>query len=198
MKKLLFTVAALAAFGFAQAQDEAATSGFAKGDVFVSGSLGLSSEKTGDVKSTDFNVTPRVGYFVSENIAIGAQLGFRSGKDTDADGAETKTTGFEAGAFARYYGTPGRAFSFFGQLNAGYNTTKTEFPAGGEAKTNGFGIGLAPGISYFVSDHIAFETTFGALSYNTSKPDADGAESTDTFNLNLNLSSVTFGMIYKF
>lgn len=193
-------MAALAAFGLAQAQEETATSGFAKNDVFVSGSLGFRSQKTGDEKINNFNVTPRVGYFVSDNIAVGAQLGFNSGKNTyNANGTmvEVKSTGFEAGAFARYYGTPGRAFSFFGQLNASYNTTKNE-SQGSESKVNGFSVGLAPGISYFVSDHIAFETTFGILNYSSSKPDANGAESTDTFNLNLNLSNVAFGMIYKF
>ncbi len=202
MKKLLFSMAALAAFGIAQAQEGTATSGFAKGDLFVSGSVGFSSTKTGDIKNDQFNVTPRVGYFVSENIAVGVQLGVTSGKDTSSDGAgglvETKTSGFEGGAFARYYTTPANAFSFFAQLSASFNSTKTEFDAGGEAKNNGFGLGVAPGISYFVSDHFALETTFGLLGYKTTKPDADGAESTNTFDLNLNLSNVMFGLIYKF
>ncbi len=201
MKKLLFSVAALAAFGIAQAQEETGGTGFAKNDVFVSGSLGYSSQKTGDIKTTSFNVIPRVGYFVSDNFAIGAQLGYASTERTyytEFDIAEAKTTGFELGAFARYYGSPAKSFSFFGQLSASYLTAKTEYEGGGESKVNGFGLGVAPGISYFVSDNIALEATFGALNYSTTKPDEDNAESTDNFDLNLNLTEVTFGIIYKF
>ncbi|WP_294822420.1 outer membrane beta-barrel protein [uncultured Flavobacterium sp.] len=201
MKKILFSLAAIAAFGIGQAQEETTASGFSKGDVFVSGSLGYSSQKTGEAKATRFGVVPRVGYFVSEKIAIGAQLGYSSVAEdyfNGLDWSESKTSSFIAGAFARYYCTPGKTFSFFGQLHANYVTSKTEPSSGEEYKRNGFEAGLAPGISYFVSDHFALETTFGLLGYGTSKPDADGAESTDTFNLNLDLTAVTFGIIYKF
>ncbi len=194
-------MAALAAFGIAQAQEAPAISGFTKGDLFASGSVGYSSVKTGDIKSDQFNVTPRVGYFITNNFVIGAQLGFASGKDTNYNALggldETKRTGFQAGAFARYYSTPANAFSFFGQLSAAYNATKYE-SGGFESKINGFDLGVSPGISYFVSDHIALETTFGFLGYGTRKPDADGAESTNSFDLNLDLSNVTFGIVYKF
>lgn len=201
MKKLLFSIAALAAFGFAQAQEGTATSGFSKGDVFVSGAVGYSSEETVDLKTTEFQIVPRVGYFVSENFAIGAQLGYISREyplSTEFGYVDVKNSGFQAGAFARYYSTPASAFSFFGQLSATYASVKTEVDGGEDFKTNGFEFGVAPGISYFVSDHIALETTFGMLGYSSVKPDVDGAESTDTFNLNLDLTNVTFGIIYKF
>ena len=201
MKKFMFSMIALASFMAVQAQEEEGGKGFAKGDVFASGSLGYSSQKTGEEKYNQFNVIPRVGYFVSDNVAIGAQLGYGNSKATYYTGMEwdeRTTNSFSAGAFARYYATPGNTFSFFGQLQANYSTSKTEYEGGGEDKRNGFDVGVAPGISYFISDHIALETTFGVLSYATSKPDADGAESTNTFNLNLNLSNVVFGIVYKF
>lgn len=194
-------MAALAAFGIAQAQEETGGVGFKKNDVFASGTFGYSSEKTGDVKTTEFQIVPRVGFFVSDNFAIGAQLGYVSSEfplETDFGVVDVKASGFEAGAFARYYSTPANAFSFFGQLSASYASVNTEADGGGEFKTNGFGFELAPGISYFVSDHIALEATFGKLGYSTVKPDFDGAESTDTFDLSLNLSNVTFGIAYKF
>lgn len=201
MKKLLFSLAALAAFGMANAQEDEGTAGFAKGDVFASGSLGYNSRKTGEDKYTRFGVMPRVGYFVSDKIAVGAQIGYSSTESTFYNGMEWNertTNAITAGLFARYYGTPGKTFSFFGQLHANYNSEKTEYEDGGDAKTNGFDIGVMPGISYFVSDHIALEATFGALGYGTSKPDADGAESTNSFNLNLDLASVGIGITYKF
>lgn len=200
MKKILLSAVALMAFGFANAQ-EAATTGFSEGDVFITGSVGFGSEKTGDAKTNTFNFSPKAGYFVTSNIAVGVQLGFTSGKDTvetPAGDVENKQTGLEVGAFGRYYFTPTRNFSFFGQLSAGYVTNKTEDEGAPEYKENGINIGLAPGVSYFVSDHIAFEATFGILGYRTLKPDVDGADSTNTFNLGANFSDINFGMVYKF
>ncbi|WP_300569030.1 outer membrane beta-barrel protein [Flavobacterium sp.] len=197
MKKVLLSAVALFAFGFANAQESTSAAGFSKGDVFVSGGVGISSTKTGDAKTNGFNFSPKAGYFVTENIAVGLALGFASTKDED----DTKDTNFSAGAFGRYYFTPSSQFSVFGQLGVNMNNTKHEEVIGGttfEAKANGFDVKLAPGISYFVSDHFAIEATFGALGYETSKPDADGAESTDTFGLNLNLDSINFGLVYKF
>lgn len=201
MKKILLSAVAIMAFGFANAQDTP-TKGFAKGDVFVSGSVGFGSEKTGELKSNVFNISPKAGYFVTENIAVGVKLGYTSGKDTNQVGpgtVEVKTNAFEAGAFGRYYFTPASQFSFFGELSAGFNSSKSEIEGvPGESKSNGFNVGLAPGISYFVSNNIALEATFGLLGYNTNKPDFDGAESTDTFNIGANLSDIRFGIVYKF
>jgi len=201
MKKVLLSLTALFAFGLANAQ-EATTSngGFSQGDVFITGAVGFGSESTGDVKTNTFTFSPKAGYFVSENIAVGLSLAYTSTKDEapGIDGTEeTKTNSFGAGAFGRYYFTPASQFSIFGQLGAGFQSDKTE-TGDVESKSNGFNVGLAPGVSYFVSEHFAIEATFGILGYNTSKPDADGAESTDEFNFGLNMSDINFGIVYKF
>jgi len=205
MKKNLLSAAAIIAFAFtAQAQEIAPTTGFSEGDVFITGAVGFGTTKTGDNKSDQFNISPKAAYFVTSNIAIGAQIGYM--KSTTSVGnpiapglIDQDTNSFSVGAFGRYYFTPARNFSFFGQLNVDYVTSKTElegFP--GEDKTNGFNVGLAPGVSYFVSEHIAFEATFGFLGYNTSKPDVDGAESTDSFDIGFDLTNINFGIVYKF
>ena len=201
MKKLLLSAVALMAFTAASAQ-ETTTTGFSGGDMFLTGSLGYSSTKTGEFKDTEFIISARYGYFVTDNIAIGPQLTFIDGTMTDVDPftgepLDVDTSALEAGAFGRYYFTPSRNFSFFGQLEVAYVTAKSETEFG-ESKANGFGFGLAPGISYFVSDHIAFEATFGLLGYSTIKPDFDGAESTDTFEIGADFTQINFGMVYKF
>ncbi len=79
MKKVLLSAVALLAFGFANAQEEKSTNGgFSKGDVFVSGAVSFGSTKSGDFKQSNFTVAPKVGYFVTENIAVGASVGFQS------------------------------------------------------------------------------------------------------------------------
>lgn len=202
MKKLLLSAAALMAFAATSAQ-ETATTGFSGGDMLLTGSLGYNSTKTGDVKTNEFTMTARFGYFVTNNIVVGPQLAFVDGTSTQVnpvtgDPMDVDTNAFEAGAFGRYYFTPARNFSFFGQLEAAYATAKTESAVFGEGKADGFGFQLAPGISYFVSDHIAFEATFGILGYNTVKPDFEGAESTDTFQIGADFTQINFGMVYKF
>ncbi|MNY83339.1 hypothetical protein D3C86_2260380 [compost metagenome] len=53
-------------------------------------------------------------------------------------------------------------------------------------------------MSYFVSSNFAIEAGLGVLNYTSEKPDVDGAEARNTFNLNLDLSNVNFGVVYKF
>ena len=200
MKKVLLSVAALLAFGMASAQDDKAAEGgkgFSNGDIFMTGAVGISSEKTGDVKTTDFTIAPSVGMFVSDNIAVGLQVGFSSSKEENPPAEDLKTTMFMVGAFGRYYTTPKNDFSFFAQLGVMYGTQKVEQDPN-ELKTNVFGASLTPNISYFVSEHFALEAGFGALSYSNSKPDVDGAESTNNFELGLDLTSINFGLTYKF
>jgi hypothetical protein len=196
MKKILMSAIAIMAFSFANAQESTGV-GFSEGDLFMTGSFGYTSTKTGDVKTNEFSIAPRVGYFVTSNIAVGGQLGYVSGTETDEFDAETDTNVFTVGAFGRYYFTPARNFSFFGHLGLDYASAKTEFEGGGETKADGFQLALAPGISYFVSDHIALEATFGALGYSTYE--VDGADdSTDSFELSADLTNITFGILYKF
>lgn len=198
MKKIIFAAAALFAFGFANAQDTTTESaggmGFANGDVFISGNVGFSSTSEGDFDSSTFTIAPRVGFFVSDNIAVGGRLAYTS----NTDFSENKTNTFEIGAFGRWYATPASQFSIFVEAGIDYMTSSFEPDGGDEAKTNGFGIGVRPGISYFLSDSWAIEAMIGELGYSTEKPDEDDAESTDTFGLNLNMESISFGVIYKF
>ena len=192
-------MAAVAVFGFTtiNAQEKATTGGFAKGDVFATGSVGFGSEKEGDVKDNTFSFSPKAGYFVTENIAVGVALGLTTTKNEVPNVEDFKTNMFEVGAFGRYYFTPAKQFSIFGELGANFESSKAE-QGSNELKNNGFNLGVAPGISYFVSDCLSLEASFGVLNYSTNEDDIDGAESTDSFNFGLNLSDINFGITYKF
>lgn len=200
MKKVILSVAALFAFGIASAQEVKETAGgkgFAKEDLFISGTVGFSSQTTGDFKTNTFTIAPSVGLFVTDNIAIGARVGYMNSKVESPLVSDVTTSALMVGAFGRYYATPSSDFSFFGELAANYASAKVE-NGSGTGKANGFNIALAPGVSYFISNNFALEASIGVLSYDTVKPDYNGAESTDTFNLNLNLDNVNLGLVYKF
>lgn len=195
MKKIILSALAICAFTFANAQDKAANEGFAKGDVFVSGSLMLSSDKTGDVKSNSFELAPKVGYFVTENIAVGVKVGFGNEKDKAASVTTTDNTSFVVGAFGRYYFTPASKFSLFANLGVDMTSMKDKLA---DAKSKELEIGLGAGIHYFVSNHFAIETSIGALSYTSNDNGGHGAEKTNSFNFGGNWTAVTFGVNYKF
>ncbi|MXN91028.1 outer membrane beta-barrel protein [Flavobacterium sp. Sd200] len=196
MKKLICSLALLA-FGLVQAQETPTTGGgFNQGDIFITGSIGIGSESTGDNKTNSFNISPKAGYFLTPNIALGVALGYTSGKEEAPGTPDVKTSELSVGAFGRYYVTPANSFSVFGELGVDYIHSKIE--AVTEDNSNAMRIGLAPGVSYFISQNFALEAKFGILSYRTDNPDADGVENTDQFNFGLNLSDISIGAIYRF
>ena len=210
MIKLVLSLAAIFAFGLANAQETITNEGFSKGDAFISGSVGFNTRKTGDRKTNTFNVSPKAGYFLTSNIALGANLVYNSTNNdiffNEFGLTKEKIRGFEAGVFGRYYFTPADKFSIFAQFRAAFSTAHYEVEST-EHKVNGFNVQLAPAISYFITSRLALEAIFGIVSYNTVNPkennDGDfynGAESTstDTFEIGLNLSDINFGVVYKF
>jgi opacity protein-like surface antigen len=197
MKKVLLSALAVFAFTFANAQEEnKGNGGFASGDIFVSGGFGFGSAKFGEAKASQLTFSPAVGYFVADNIALGARLDIMSGKE-EFGGAENKMSGFGAEVFGRYYWTPASQFSVFGEAAVGFGSTKNEFAGGGESKVSNFGINLGVGVSYFLNSNWAIEAGWAGLGYNSSKE--DGAdESLNTFGLGIDLSAINFGLVYKF
>ena len=204
MKKVLLSAVALLAFGFANAQEEEkGNGGFAKGDVFVSGAVTLSSAKKGDFKANAFEIAPKVGYFVTENIAVGASVGFQSDKVEEGDSATN--TGLGLGAFGRYYFTPAAdKFSLFAELGFDYTSFDEEFDAedgtvyGGSFESKEVGFGLGAGMNYFVSSNFSIEAGVAVLGYSSNDNGGNGADKTNTFQFGGDWRAVTFGVNYKF
>ena len=204
MKKVLFSAVALLAFGFANAQEEEkGNGGFAKGDVFVSGAVTFGSSKTGDFKVNAFEIAPKVGYFVTENIAVGASVGLQSLK-FDNGSADATNSGLGLGAFGRYYFTPANKFSLFAELGIDYTSFDEEFDAesgtvyGSSFESKELGFGLGAGMNYFVSSNFSIEAGVAVLGYSSNDNGGDGAEKTNTFSFGGDWRAVTFGVNYKF
>ena len=199
MKKLLLSALAVCAFTFSNAQETESneSNGVAKGDMMISGAFGFDSTSTGDAKENSFTIAPRFAYFVSDNIAVGAKIGFTSSKEEDGISDDIKTDALSLGAFGRYYMSPASKFSVFAELGADFTSYNWE-QGSAESDSAGFGVGVAPGVSYFLSDAFAIEASWGMLGYNTNDNGGDGAESTDKFELGLDMRDLTFGLVYKF
>ena len=194
MKKIVLSMVAILAFGFANAQ-ESTGKGFSKGSIFVSGAIGINSEKTGDNKSSGFEIEPKVGFFVTDNIAIGGKLGYRSDKAENAVTDTEDEARLTVGAFGRYYFTPSSDFSLFGELGVDYSSVDDKLA---DVKENEIGANLGLGLSYFVSSNFALEATWAGLGYTSNDNGGDGAEKTNTFGLGADLRSINFGLLYKF
>lgn len=192
MKKIILALITIAtsSIGFAQSKTE----GFNKNDLFLSGSLAISSSSTGDQKETSFEFNPRVGYFISDNVAIGVQAGVGGSKGKLASTTVSDESSFTAGAFARYYTSPAKKFS--GIFNLGFNYFSNDDKIA-KIKTTGFDLAFSPGLNYFLSNHFAIEASYGKLGFATSKSDVSGSKPTNVIELDLNLTTVSFGLVYK-
>ena len=195
MKKVILYVLAVMTFCFASAQEGNGNGGFSKGSMFVSGALSIDSEKTGEDKTSGFEIEPKFGYFVSDNIAIGGKLGYASQKEETAGVDTADNTALTIGAFGRYYFTPASQFSLFANLGLDYSTIENKLV---DAKANEIGLNLGLGLSYFVSNDWAIEASWAGLGYTTNDNGGDGAEKTNTFGLNADLRAISFGVVYKF
>lgn len=206
MKKLLL-MAAVAVFGFTNvnAQDEAKTYGFAEGDIILEGNIafGSTNNKNSDTKSSNFRITPKLGYFLSEDFAAGGTIGLQSSK-SEVSGTDTSDeSGFAVGVFGRYYFLElGERFKTYAELGISYENDKDKIS---DSAFNTIGAGVDLGINYFVKENIAL--TFGlrnVLSFATTKSDADGAEAVSGFNLGFGDvanpfgGNAAFGILFKF
>jgi hypothetical protein len=180
MKKIILTAAAVFAFSFANAQ-EAKSMGFAKGDVYASGSISTSKEGDADASTT---FAPSVGYFVSNNISLAASL------ETSNDGDDKSTI---IGLGAAYVFNAGNQFSSQIGASVGFGN---ESAGAADSKITEFS--LSYGINYFVSSHFALTAVLAPLSYVSKKADVAGAKAVNTTSIGVNLSNISLGLAYKF
>src|SRR5690606_38979593 len=102
---------------------------------------------------------------------------------------------FMVGGLGRYYFTPANRFSMLLELSALYVSNNYEETLSPDYKTNGFSAGFGPGINYFISNHFALHSYLGVIGFGVLKPDSGDA--INTFNFNVGLNNLTFGLLYK-
>jgi opacity protein-like surface antigen len=205
MKKIILSAIAVCAFGFANAQDKGGT-GLASGNIVLTGDVNYSSTTFGPKKSSSMTLSPGLGYMMSDNLMLVGQVGIKSGSGSETHGNDAKTSGLELVAGVRYFFTPADKFSLSlgGEFTYGSDKTNEGVNAAGDpvilpsdAKINKMALTVPVGLHYFVSDNFAVNATWGALDYTSSKEDATGAEAENTLGLGLNMSSLSFGLLYK-
>ena len=151
MKKILISSLGLLMLttGFAQTQ---------KGNVLIGATLsdiGIDFQK--DNTQFSLNITPKVGWFVKDNLAVGGEvnIGLVTQKGATA-------FSYGVGVFGRkYYGAEttnlARTAKWFLEANAGIYGLNLSGIDLIKSSTNGVGLGIGPGYSYFISQNIALE-----------------------------------------
>jgi len=205
MKKLILSMALLGGVIFSsQAQTE-------QGKFIVGGNVSYSTSKTdaeGAKSSHNFSIVPNVGYFVSDNIAVGTGIGYLSNKADEAS-LTGKNEAFVVSPFGRYYVPIADKFKFFGQLSvpmAFGNTKETDEQLKVGDKTGSstsIGVALAPGFAYFPSSKIGIEFALNGVSYNHySVEDSEGNDlkgyGSEDFSIGTNFFSPRIGIQFYF
>jgi hypothetical protein len=152
---ILFFVFSIALVVGVQAQTE-------KGDWLVGGILDLNTSS----ENTSFQFSPNAGYFVINNLAVGANLQISYDKL-----GSLKVNSFGVGPFVRYYFTDAKIKPFFtGDMNFLNRKITTNIGSNTESAFNYF---LGGGAAIFINENVAIE---GILGYDHTKvSDEDGS-----------------------
>jgi outer membrane protein len=190
--------------------------------VFLGGNFGLNMSggnldngniKTDKPSTVSFNISPMVGKFLSENVAVGALIDF-SFSQTNNNGApevinSSSTIGITP--FLRYYAIRIDKFSIFGQGNVGFSysgsMSKVDGTSTNGPKTSTLSLTVMPGLAYDVSSKLSLETNINflnfGLNYSVVKSGSD-KNRTVNFGVGAGLSNIvtvgtiSIGAIYKF
>ncbi len=165
------------------------------------------------------NLNLNIGYFLSDNFAIGALLGAgmnKNLKDEFYAGSHNSETvvnkNFYSGIFLRYNQMIKQSkFGLFFQLNNLYGIGKmnnNKFNNGIRnpnylpGKNYMFKIGATPGLMYFITNRLSIETSIGDVSYVSTttienRPlHATESHKTSRFNTDFSISTVYFGLTF--
>jgi hypothetical protein len=157
-----------------------------QGRFIIGSAVGFSSNKsttslpgqsTGNIvepQNTQWNVSPSIGYFLLNNLALGIGLDYTSSSETRAGEEKTKDSDLLFGPFARLY-FPFGDKAFFLQSNFGFGNSSDNFNDGTKVQninTNILAIGVGPGFTIFSNDAIGIEALV-KYNYARSKFDID-------------------------
>ncbi|WAC03464.1 autotransporter domain-containing protein [Lacinutrix neustonica] len=155
----------------------------AQGNFLANGSIGIisTSEKakfegtTSDVGSTfQITATPKVGYFITDNIVAGLEIEVRT-STTKFEGIDEKVTsdGIAVGPFAGYMFDNG----LFAEATVGFGSNKTSTIIG-DIESSVFAIRGTAGYAFFFGDHISVEPAINYTNQSQKPKGGDGDNKT--------------------
>jgi hypothetical protein len=172
MKKIVIMIAMLAIACYSQAQTE-------EGNFVIGGQVEFNYTKN-DVsrsKSTNMYLLPTAGYFISDNLAIGAGIGFQTGRykentsyNPTNDNPWIKYHGITLNPFVRKYLDISEQLKFFGQFSGMYSRAKSKYDYSNKDDVHNYtdhiyGGHISPGIVFFPSPKFGIEFALEGITY---------------------------------
>ena len=159
--------------------------------VYVGGTLGIGVSKVkGGDEVTTYKVLPEVGYSFNDDWAIGTVLGWGKGNPVSVDDAKTtQARFFTVSPYVRYTFMNYRFVNVFVDGGVGYTHYN-------DADASLVNIGLAPGVSINLNEHLSFVTHVGFLGWKHVEPKT--GKGSDAFGLAVDGNNITFGLYYNF
>nr|WP_299341400.1 autotransporter domain-containing protein [Allomuricauda sp.] len=165
-----------------------------------------------DSDRTSVSIFPRFGYAFADNWLVGLIAGYGVSKIENNDielGAESnffeaKTETVTIAPYARRYFGLNKNLAIYLQGELGLNWSWNENTGDTIERTTSnvdeYFVAFRPGISFFVSKGLAFESSIGALRYSSFDSENGQGNQTESTNLDfsLNASDLLFGLSYYF
>ncbi|MBX2967805.1 MAG: outer membrane beta-barrel protein [Cyclobacteriaceae bacterium] len=185
------------------AQNAEPVESISKGTKFIGGSFSFYSTKTDETfQYTDFLIGPGMGFYIEDNLAVGGFLTYNFNKSEQPNtGDFTSFSGFGLNMFLlkNYKIANNLFFTLQPQLSFNFGEQEYSNPFQNDYSSFSFGLGVSPGVMFFVSRKFALQTSLGSLSYSHTrrKPENGGETSTtNSFGLNGALSVSSFSIRY--
>ncbi len=161
----------------------------ASAQVYVGGTVGISSNKIGDGDSkVAYKFLPEIGYQFNQQWSAGIEFGLQKGDPCKIEKVGESTT-YIVAPYVRYNFVNSKLFDVFVDGTVAYgNISKVDADL--------FEIGIKPGVALNLSDKFSLISQFGFLGYRAYSPKVGSTSS--TFGLDLDGNNIQFGAIVKF
>jgi hypothetical protein len=200
-----------------------------KGKMFIGGRFNLYGNNNSQLDTMykheydriEFTIFPNFGYFIADNLAIGANISLGVSKSNETNDYinrapynstntyKTNLISMGLGGFVRYYVNITDKFKFFVNGNLGYQfqtekrTYSNRYPTNQTIESNNISINISPNLVYFVTPKLGIEGSFGSIVYQYSGSENksvlyDNHDNSSDYSVNLSLTSYYLGLNYYF
>ena len=157
----------------------------------------IKSEK---LETNTFEFAKSGGFFVSDNLMLGALAGYSTSTRKIADVKQSENNIYSGGVFARYFYTPNKKYSFFNEFSAVYahgETTSFETRPSRTVDVDGIGGGVAIGFVYFITKSFGLQASFAGITYSSASFDEFENSAAQGFTIGGDLSDLRIGAVLK-
>lgn len=157
----------------------------------------IKSEKL--VETNTFEFAKSGGFFVSDNLMLGALAGYSTSTRKIDDVKQSENNIYSGGVFARYFYTPNKKYSFFNEFSAVYAHGETSFETrpSQTVDVDGIGGGVSIGFVYFITKSFGLQASFAGITYTTASFDEFENSAAQGFTFGGDLSDLRIGAVFK-